>query len=321
MDVDIATTAIAILLATYNGENYLEEQIHSLFNQSYGHFHIFIRDDGSSDKTLSILKNLANQYPQKITLLATGKPLGASGNFSELMGYVKNYQYVMFCDQDDVWETDKIALTFAKMKELENQHGKALPLLVHTDLKVVNAKLQVLDHSFWNYSCLYPQYTHSLNRLITQNVVTGCAMMINNALLNRSHPIPSEAIMHDWWIAITASAFGKIEIVKTPTIFYRQHSKNTLGAQNFLSFTTFKKGIDLLLKKQAHEIPQRYLQAKKFLERYQAQFSVQQQELLCEFISQPHNGWLKKRYTILKYRFFKNGLLRNLAQLLFGIIG
>lgn len=320
MDIDVGPInkeMVAILLATYNGDKYLEEQLHSIFDQSHAHFRIFIRDDCSKDKTLSILKDFESRYPQQMTLLPSQKQLGAKGNFSELMSHVKAYSYVMFCDQDDFWLRDKIALTLAKMKVLENQHGKTIPLLVHTDLKVANAQLQVIDQSFWHYSQLYPCRSQQLNRLIVQNVVTGCTMMLNNPLLNLAMPIPQEAIMHDWWIALTASAFGKIGTVKLSTMLYRQHSKNTLGAQNFRSLSTIKKGIVRLMRRQA--TPQKYLQAEKFLERFQTQFNKQQQSMLEAFISQPKNRWARKRYLMIKHRFFKNGLLRNFTQLICGI--
>jgi len=309
---------IAILLAAYNGEKYLEEQLQSLLDQSYTHFHLFIRDDGSTDGTLSILDRFAKRYPEKMTLLPSGESLGAKGNFSALMAYVSAHRYVMFCDQDDVWMGNKIALTFAKMKELEDEHGKMTPLLVHTDLKVADAELQVIDPSFWHYSRLSPGRSHYFNRLVVQNVVTGCTMMLNNPLLKLSLPMPSEAIMHDWWIALSASAFGKIGIVKTPTIYYRQHSKNTLGAQNFHSLRTIRKGISQLLREKI-EVPQKYLQAERFLEHHRNRFDGQQRDMLEAFLLQPKNRWARKRYTMLKYRFFKNGFLRNLAQFLFGI--
>jgi glycosyltransferase involved in cell wall biosynthesis len=315
MDGDVAP--IAILLATFNGDKYIDEQLQSLFNQDYAHFHLFIRDDGSTDTTRLIIDDFAYRYPQKITLLSSDRPLGAKGNFSALMGHVKDYHYVMFCDQDDVWQPDKISLTLAKMEELENIHGKTRPLLLHTDLKVVNANLQLLNPSFWKYSHLFPNRSHTLNRLLVQNVVTGCTMMLNYSLLKLAFPIPSEAIMHDWWIALTASAFGIIETLNTPTIQYRQHSNNTLGAQNFRSLKTFKKGIVHLLKKK--QIPLKYRQAEKFLDHFNSQLNPNQLHMLEAFISQPKNRWPKQRYVILKHRFFKNGLMRNITQLLCGI--
>lgn len=315
--MDVEVEPIAILLAAYNGGKYIEEQLQSLLDQNYVHIHVFIRDDGSTDKTQSIIEDFVHRHPHKITHISSSSSLGAKGNFSALMDHIHGYQYVMFCDQDDVWQTDKTSLTLAKMKELEKLHGKTCPLLVHTDLKVVNAQLELLNSSFWNFSQLFPNQSQSLNRLIVQNVVTGCTMMLNYPLLKLSTPIPSEAIMHDWWIALTASAFGYIATINSSTILYRQHFNNALGAQHFISLKTLKKGIDRLGQKK--EIPLKYRQAEKFLAHFHSQLNSKQLEMLNAFISQPKNRWAKKRYVIFKYRFFKNGLLRNIAQLLCGI--
>ena len=232
---------IVILLSTYNGGRYLKEQLNSIFSQSYKDFEIIARDDGSSDETINILKSY------NIKILDTDKNLGAKLSFSTLLNYaVRNTdaEYFMFCDQDDIWKTDKIEKTIAKMKELEKTNSD-LPLLVHTDLEVVDEKLNVLNKSFWKYEKRDPSL-NSINRLIMQSTVTGCTMMINRKLAEMSFPVSENSIMHDWWISMVASSFGKIAYLEESTISYRQHSSNDTGSKKFGLSLILKKAINFL---------------------------------------------------------------------------
>lgn len=231
---------VDILMATYNGEKYIKEQIESILNQTYQDWILYIRDDGSKDNTLSIIKSYIDSYPNKIYLVETGKKnMGAKLNFSELMKNSKS-DYCMFCDQDDVWNKDKIEVTLNRMLEEEGTHGKNMPILVHTDLMVVDDKLNVIDKSFFNYIGINYKFNSTVD-LVFFNTVTGCTMMINKALSDSIKFIPKESHMHDHWIAMVASYIGKISTINSPTIMYRQHSNNTLGAvRNSTNFNIIK---------------------------------------------------------------------------------
>ena len=139
----------------------------------------------------------------------------------------------MFCDQDDVWFPDKIAVTLGKMQELEGRHGGERPLLVHTDMKVADGNLRVVADSLWRYQKSDPVRGEALNRLLVQNCATGCSMMINRALCDLALPIPAEAMMHDWWLVLVAAAFGTIGHCAEPTLLYRQHGANDVGAKKW----------------------------------------------------------------------------------------
>ncbi len=135
---------ISILLATYNGEKYLKEQLDSLFSQSYKNFKLIARDYASTD----LIKEILNSY--NIELLDSSKNIGVKKSFETLLKYAfenSDAKYFMFCDQDDVWNNDKIERTLEKMQELENLYGGSIPLLVHSDLEVVNEKLETLSSS------------------------------------------------------------------------------------------------------------------------------------------------------------------------------
>ena len=148
-----------------------------------------------------------------------------------------NAEYIMFSDQDDVWLPSKIELTLNAMKATEQLYPDK-PVLIHTDLRVVDSDLNTIADSMWSYQKLSPDVGNDINKIMAHNVVTGYTMMINRKAKAVSIPIPGEAITHDWWIAINVAKHGKIVYVSIPSALYRQHSENKIGAQriNILYF-------------------------------------------------------------------------------------
>lgn len=302
---------IDILLATCNGFSFIASQLDSILSQTHKQIRLIIRDDVSDDSTRKILETYAQRFPEVITLVPADVRLGINGNFSCLMEH-STAHYIMFADQDDLWDHSKVSKTLKKMQELENLYSVNNPLLVHTDLKVVDRDLNDLSPSFWQYSGINPFYAQTLNRLLMQNVVTGCAMMINRPLLQLAHPIPENAAMHDWWIALVASAFGYIEALPYPTLLYRQHGKNKLGAQKFISWNSFKRVFDKL------RLPEdaKHAHAQELLTRYSYRLDKDQIALLQAYKKLSAASFLEKMFLIFKYRLYKIGFLRNLVNLL-----
>jgi glycosyltransferase involved in cell wall biosynthesis len=221
---------IKILLATYNGQEYLAEQIDSILAQSNQNWQLLIRDDGSKDDTVRILEDYAKRLPDKIRLIANnGRRLGANLNFGKLLEHADT-EYVMFSDQDDVWLPNKIELTLNAMKAAEQIYPDK-PILIHTDLQVADSGLKTIADSLWVYQKLFPEAGNNLHRIMAQNVVTGCTVMINKKAMAVSLPVPPEAIMYDWWLALNVCRHGKIIYVSIPSVLYRQHSGNQVGAQ------------------------------------------------------------------------------------------
>jgi glycosyltransferase involved in cell wall biosynthesis len=222
--------SIDILLATYNGQEYLAEQIDSILAQSTQDWQLLIRDDGSIDNTVNIVEDYAGRLPGKIKLVMdNGNHLGANLNFGKLLEYADT-EYIMFSDQDDVWLPNKIELTLNAMKAAERIYPDK-PILIHTDLKVMDSQLNTIANSMWRYQKLFPEAGNDLNKIMAQNVVTGCTVMINKKAKDVSVPVPDEAIMYDWWLALNVCRHGKIIYVSIPSVLYRQHSRNQIGAQ------------------------------------------------------------------------------------------
>lgn len=297
-------------MAAYNGAAYIDEQIDSILAQEYPSFRLIISDDGSSDATRDILEAYARKHPSVIRLLPYGKNLGVRCNFSRLLENA-TADYVFLSDQDDVWDRDKVAKSLKKLKELEAVHGKETPLLVHTDLRVVDKDLSLLSPSFWKFCGLDPFRGNTLNRLLMQNVVTGCTTVINRPLLNLALPIPGYCDMHDWWLSLVGAAFGRVEPVPSATISYRQHGRNTVGAKEYMTLRYFIDGINRLGTQSAGK----RVQAKELLRRFDHQLTENQKEAIHTFVNLPQCSMVKKGYLIIKHGFFRSGLMRNLASL------
>lgn len=222
-----------ILLATYNGEKFLKEQLDSLFRQTYQNWVLWIHDDNSKDNTVSVIKEYKSKYPDNIKFLdddiSTG---GAKENFTYLLEKIdENFDYLMFCDQDDVWLDTKIEITLNKMLEVENKN-KNKSILIHTDLKVVGEDLITISKSMFSYQKLNIKNQYDIEKLALDNIITGCTVMINKEAFKSINKIPKEAIMHDWWIGLCVlKNNGIIEFVHKTTILYRQHSLNSIGSK------------------------------------------------------------------------------------------
>ena len=295
---------VFVLLSTYNGVSYLDKQLDSLMHQTYTNLKIIARDDASLDETLIRLQSY------DIEILSERKNVGIKKSFSILLeDALKNQSdYFMFCDQDDVWNNDKVEKTLKKMKELERVFPDS-PLLIHTDLEVVDENLKTIDKSMWHYENLDPNL-NNFNRLLMQNTITGCTVMINRKLASMALPIPREAIMHDWWFGLVASKFGKIGFVNEATIKYRQHQKNSIGSHRF--------SLQYILSKMfgSNTLQKNYKQASAFLEQYRHMLETETIEMLEEFSTMESKSFLEKRKTLWKYKLFKQGLVRNIGLFL-----
>lgn len=222
---------ITICLATFNGEKYLKEQLDSLFEQTYKDWKLLIHDDNSIDNTVNIIYEYMKKFPDKIDFFDDDISYNSSSaNFSFLIEQSTS-EYVMFCDQDDVWDSDKIEMTLAQMKKLENIHlNKAI--MVFSDLILMDKDGNVISKSMWKSQKLNPKIVYDLYNILALNVVSGCTIMINKIAKQLVIPIPHKYIQHDHWIAVNIVKYGYVSFINKPLISYRQHSNNTLGINN-----------------------------------------------------------------------------------------
>ena len=270
---------IAILMATYNGAKYLEEQIDSILSQSSKQWHLYIHDDGSSDGTVELLNDYAGKYPEQVTVMDYPSQGGALQNFMSLLEKVEA-NYYMFSDQDDVWHQDKIKKEIERMYNEENVRTNKVPIIVYSDLFVVDAKLNKISDSFLTYSGIHPEFLTTFNELGASNLTTGCTMLFNHAVKEFvRHPFTA-ATMHDAWITLcTVKANGVLSYLSEPLIYYRQHGRNTLGAVDIKKLT----------------LSYRFQHLKNVLKLNQKTYHMMQ--------ALGYGSWLKYIYYKIKYKY------------------
>lgn len=316
--MNITDNTIAICLATYNGQNYIKQQLNSIISQSYNDWIIFIRDDNSKDKTLEILNEYSAIFFDKIVVIENNEAINSNSkeNFSHILDWINKrykFNYYMFSDQDDVWLDFKIEVCMTHMRELEQKDS--VPILVHTDLRVVDQALNILGNSFFKYRALNPNLK-DIRRLIVQNNVTGCTMLWNNKL-NQLIDLNNKFVaMHDWWIALTASAFGIIYCINEPTILYRQHASNVIGATkvNSLSFIVKRLFVNSHVKETLHLS---IVQTKAFLEHYFDSLTDEQKKILQGYSEIKNHNKFMRIYSIYKNKYIKQGFVQIIGELLF----
>jgi len=307
---------IIILLATYNGEAFISAQLESILSQTNTDWELLIHDDNSTDRTVEILREYTQKFSDKITFIDDTISLkSAKKNFSYLLEKVKTANtYIMFADQDDIWHQDKIEVTLQKMFTIEKENPD-IPVLVHTDLVVTDEKLTPVASSFWKYAKIDPSKS-SLAKILMQNSITGCTVMINPLLVQKSVPIPDEAIMHDWWLGLVAAKFGKIGWIDRATMLYRQHSSNDTGAKPFNIRTVIHKILAYSDKTLLQETLKRnFIQAQVFLERYRSELTENEIDMLEQFSQLEKKNFFEKRFILLKYGLLKYGFIRNIGLL------
>ena len=278
---------ITVLLSTYNGERYLAEQIGSLLNQRGVDIQILIRDDGSTDSTVEIIKDYRNR-DERVHFIQ-GKNVGAGQSFFDLICRSQDTEYYAFCDQDDVWDEDKLLCAL----EMIGECNADIPVLYHSNLRIVDENLQVIriahecpiDES-QKYSCL------------ARNAVTGCTAVFNMAAkrLIQSH-IPSEDILHDNWIYMVCKFFGTVYYDFEPHISYRQHAANVVGMHK-MTFCGYLSRIRRFFIKGQQP---RYERALLFQKYYWNLMSKEDQQKLLEILE-----YKKSFYKRMKLLFDKD---------------
>lgn len=222
---------VDIVVASYQGQHYIRQQLTSI-QQNIGYLtlvnKVYIVDDGSTDETELQVKALAANDDKLIWVAAEQVNLGPAGNFQRGMR-LTTAPLIMLCDQDDVWFEDKIVLSVQEMQPFIDDQ---CPVLAFADLHVVDHDLALLCDSYFTHKKITKSWHQQFGHLLQQNTVSGCTTIFNRALLNLALPIPEQAYMHDWWLALVAKSCGELRFIDRPLLAYRQHASNTIGAKS-----------------------------------------------------------------------------------------
>ena len=225
---DGSLPTVEIICSVLNGAPYIGAFVRSVQGQTHSAWRLWVRDDGSSDDTMAIVDGMAASDPRVHVLHRGGPRLGCASAFGWLLERVPaDSRYVMVGDADDVWLSEKIARTLTAMRTAEQE--RAGPVLVHTDLQVVDATLREIAPSLWTMAGIDPTRC-SVRDLVVRNVVTAPTVMVNAALRDRIGGTPPGLVAQDWWYACVAAITGRIVAVPEATVQYRQHGANIGGA-------------------------------------------------------------------------------------------
>lgn len=251
---------VQVLLSTYNGEHYISEQLQSILKQSYPHISVLVRDDGSSDQTLALLKEYAETHPDRIKVI-TGSNIGVVSSFFELVQQSDPHaDYYCFCDQDDVWLEHKIE----RAVSLLSSQSDHTPSMVFTSTELTDKELNSLGT--WPKA---PSKQPSFYNALVQNLAVGATITINRPARNKfvkGYEVdPSKIIMHDWWFYLLVSGFGNVIYDKRPSILYRQHENNVVGGSNSLFNKLKQKYRSYIKHKDKHLL---VMQAREFYGAY-----------------------------------------------------
>lgn len=304
---------VAILLAAYNGEKYIAQQLESILGQTYLDWTLFVRIDVSTDETLRIVTQYA-QNDQRIKIVYNdGQGSGASYNFGALMAFVaknSNYSYIMFSDQDDKWLENKVELSVSSMKDMITDLGTDVPILIHTDFHYADSALNILPVKE-NIATKMVCVVDKLRVIVNDNYIFGCTMIINRALLNLSVPVAESAENHDFWIALHASAFGQIKFVNEKTMMYRQHSSNVSGG---VQYSSIRNRILRIISFNSYisNKNKRLKQFEAFFEKEQGRFSNESIKILTEYIYHSKTGGIKAVVFMIKNHFKLRGPMQTL---------
>ncbi|MDD4371350.1 MAG: glycosyltransferase family 2 protein [Anaerostipes sp.] len=310
---------VTILLATCNAETYLKAQLESIGAQSYENWNLVIGDNNSTDQTLDIIQSFEEKYPGQVSVVSMNSEIdGVVGIFVHLI-QDSHGPYFMFCDQDDVWKPDKIYLSLQKMEALEERYGKGTPILVHSDLSVVNENLEMIAESYFQYANIPKRI--SLNQLVIQNSTVDCTIMINRSLQNfflQSLPV-NKILSHGYWSALIARVFGKIGFVNEPTMYHRRHDEDESSYDLLGNIKQLPQQIRGQKADYHRKVIQTMEQVQAFTSTYKDELKGNQGiDLLKSYGDLYYKGKVRRIFFYRNHKVWKEGNLRKVIQWLWG---
>jgi glycosyltransferase involved in cell wall biosynthesis/O-antigen/teichoic acid export membrane protein len=294
--------SVAILMTTFNGEQYLREQLASIENQHHSNWHLYISDDGSTDQTLIILEQFASKHVDRVTISTTKYNLGFVKNFLKMIADdAITASYFALCDQDDIWCVDKLS--------------SAIQMLESSDagLSLYCGRTLLVDEkgSFTGHSKLFTKRPHFRNALV-QNIGGGNTMVFSQAvkdLLTVASRNVTTLPSHDWWIYIVVSAAeGHIIYDTEPRLLYRQHGRNLVGTN--IGLYSIANRVLRLRDGHFREWCQQHINA---LNSFSAQFTEENKAFFQAFTKLRKSSIWYRGYHALKNTFYRQTLAGNIA--------
>ena len=282
---------VDILMATYNGEAFVEEQVRSIINQTYSSWRLLVHDDGSTDQTLEILRRLSND-DARIVLIEDGvSHLGVAHNFIHLIA-LSTAPYCMFCDQDDIWLPNKVEKMLHAIEPLD----QTLPQALYTNAYLWNPERGILSDK---NTLTYP--TTIRQTLFLNTGIQGAAAIFNRKMCEVMAQPLSYYAMHDHVLLLAGICFGQVHYLHESLMYYRQHEHNLTGNAP----GSIAKKISLMWQNRHVPLVSRehYEGLKAFYEHFQWKMSVDDKRLVQAFLSMPNQSFFARAYHIILYKF------------------
>ena len=279
----MSNTSISVVIATYNGEKYLQAQLDSILQQTMLPAEIIVCDDCSTDGTVKILQKYKEQGVLQYYI--NSSTLGVVENVKKAVTFAQEGNYIALCDQDDIWMPHKLKTLHDVLKEEEEKNQNiSIPCIVYSDIILVDEHENVINSSFWN-ELSHDKHTHCLHTLLFGNFVTGCSVMFNAATKKHFNAIPKH-ILHDVWLAFVGYTLGRIKTIKMPLVYYRQHANNVNYNKENIKKTKWQariKRFNNIFTKNNY-LEEEYFIAETFLLQYSNEISISKQKTIRQFL-------------------------------------
>jgi glycosyltransferase involved in cell wall biosynthesis len=299
-----------VILAVWNGQDYLPAMLDSLLSQTTSEFNVLVRDDGSTDGSREILENYKQKFDGRLSVIAGEPTRSATANFAILMRETKA-DYVLFADQDDVWRPEKVGLTLRSLKEAEAKYGRSTPIYFATDIEVANKDLELINPSYWKWKRLKASRMSKLSQSLICVSIQGMASGINRALLDLANPVSAKAISHDWWTQLIAAAMGKVICDPTTTALYRVHGRNASIPKPVGVLPYLRLGLDASFLRRG--LGRRIEQADALADALAERMPPDKLKIIRRFTKLQSQGFLQRRWTLVSGNYLYHDLVRSVA--------
>lgn len=282
---------ISVVMTTYNGEKYLNQQIDSILSQTLQPDEIIVCDDCSTDGTVAILEQY--KHIGGFKYVVNNQQLGLIRNFKKAVSLAAKVNCVSLSDQDDIWLPDKLSRSAEVLGTLDH----LLPCMVHSDLILVDEQQNVLNRSF-QHERRQNGYRHNLQTLLFANFATGCTILMNPSLRMYFEEMPDTIKFHDAWIVLAASVFGMVGEIAEPTIKYRKHGGNLSIAADTKPTNRFRQILTELMKSFAGNddfLALQFQTARCFYQMYKSMMTAETSAYFERFLTLEHKSYMYKK--------------------------
>lgn len=304
-------THIHIACSARNAGPWIDAMLKGLEAQTHGDWELWIRDDGSTDDTRAKIETWRAREPRITNVLRGASALGHVQAYADVLGRLpSSAQVVATVDADDVWMPEHLE---GALTALESAHKTSPgPVLVYSDLQVVDEQLRVISPSFWAHEGIDPE-RNGLPSLAIQNVATSPTLLFNAELLAELRSFPTSALNQDWWMALVAAATGRLVVVREATVLYRQHAGNVTGARRRSAWSR-APGAWARRARVASDLDGVARQARELVSRFGKRMSPDDRRALEGLASiATLRGW-RRRAAIVRWRWYPpHGVLRNVG--------